>query len=64
MIKFITDSSSDIPAEMMQEFDIRSVATHVIWETNNTPTASTFSPKNSSGEFKATQSSRLHPRQA
>ncbi len=31
MIKFITDSSSDIPAEMMQEFDIRSVATHVIW---------------------------------
>jgi|GEM_PF-106731 len=31
MIKFITDSSADIPAELMQEFDIRPVATHVIW---------------------------------
>lgn len=31
MIKFITDSSADIPAELMRELDIRPVATYVIW---------------------------------
>jgi len=31
MIKFITDSSADIPIELMREFDIRAVPTHIIW---------------------------------